>query len=137
MGRRRLLDGSTVSKACWSTFALRWGGCYDAALATVGAAGPEVIADELERDPTEHRPGARLPAHARRARRRSQAEAGRAITGDGGPAPSPRRRRIAEGFHRPDRNPCWRPYVQLTLRRLSRFWNRTTSTQSLMFVKSM
>src|SRR5260370_33205252 len=66
-----LLDGRTRPDGLAVDFAVRWAAVT--ALATVGAAGPEVIADELERGPTDM--GRRAAAAARAARPVPEAKA--------------------------------------------------------------
>jgi len=129
-----LLDGSTRLEGLAVDFALRWAAVT--ALATVGAAGPEVIADELERDPTDI--GRRTAAGARAARPapEAKAEAWEAITGER-PLALATKKAIAEGFHRPDQESLLAAYVQPYFETLVPFWESHDIDESLMFVKSM
>jgi aminopeptidase N len=129
-----LLDGRTRLEGLNVDFAIRWAAVT--ALAEVGAARPGVIADELERDPTDI--GRREAAAARAARpiREAKAEAWEAITG-------PKRlslatkKAIAEGFHRPDQESLLSAFVQPYFDTLLPFWESHEIDEALMFVKSM
>ena len=129
-----LLDGSTRLNGLAVDFALRWAAVT--ALATIGAAGPEVIADELERDPTDI--GRRAAAGARAARPvpEAKAEAWEAITGAGRLALATKKA-IAVGFHRPDQESLLAAYVKPYFETLIPFWESHDIDESLMFVKSM
>jgi aminopeptidase N len=118
-----LLDGRTRLDGLTVDFAIRWAAVT--ALATVGAAGPEVIADELERDPTDI--GRRAAAAARAARPvpEAKAEAWEAVA----------RGRVSLATKRPSptvsiaptKSPCWRNTCSRTSTRCCRSGNRTTS----------
>jgi len=129
-----LLDGTTLLEGLAVDFALRWAAVT--ALATVGAAGPGVIADELERDPTDI--GRRAAAGARAARPvpEAKAEAWEAVTGERRLALATKKA-IAEGFHRPDQESLLAAYVQPYFDTLLPFWESHDIDESLMFVKSM
>jgi aminopeptidase N len=129
-----LLDGTTRLDGLARDFAVRWAAV--AVLAEVGAAGPEVIADELERDPTDI--GRRAAAKARAARPlpESKAEAWEAIAGPK-PLSLATKKAIAEGFHRPDQEPLLEAYVQPYFDTLLPFWESHDIDEALMFAKSM
>jgi aminopeptidase N len=128
-----LLDGRTRPDGLAVDFAVRWAAVT--ALATVGAAGAEVIADELERDPTDM--GRRAAATARAARPvpEAKAEAWEAVTN--GRISLATKRAIAEGFHRTDQEPLLAEYVQPYFDTLLRFWESHDIDEALMFARWM
>ena len=128
-----LLDGRTRLEGLAVDFAVRWAAVT--ALATAGAAGPEVIADELERDPTDM--GRRAAATARAARPvpEAKAEAWEAVTN--GRASLATKRAIADGFHRSDQESLLAEYVQPYFDTLLPFWESHDIDEALMFVKWM
>ena len=128
-----LLDGRTRLEGLAVDFAVRWAAVT--ALATAGAAGPEVIADELERDPTDM--GRRAAAAARAARPvpEAKAEAWEAVTN--GRASLATKRAIADGFHRSDQESLLAEYVQPYFDTLLPFWESHDIDEALMFVKWM
>jgi aminopeptidase N len=128
-----LLDGTTRLDGLVVDFAVRWTAVT--ALATIGAAGPEVIADELERDPTDI--GRRAAAAARAARpvTEAKAEAWNAVTNERMALAT--KKAIAEGFHRADQEYLLAAYVDLYFHTLQPFWESHEIDEALMFVKSM
>jgi aminopeptidase N len=129
-----LLDGTTRLDGLACDFDVRWAAVV--ALAEVGAAGPEVIADELEHDPTDI--GRRAAAKARAARPlpEAKAEAWEAIAGPK-PLSLATKKAIAEGFHRPDQEPLLEAYVQPYFDTLLPFYESHDIDEALMFAKSM
>ena len=129
-----LLDGATRPEGLAIDFAVRWAAVL--ALATIGVAGPEVIADELERDPTDI--GRREAAAARAARpiKESKSQAWEAVTSDDR-LPLATKRAIAVGFHRPDQESLLAGYAQPYFGTLLPFWESHDIDEALMFVKSM
>jgi len=127
-----LLDGSPVSKAWLSTRA-SLAGCDRAG--DGGAAGPEVIADELERDPTDI--GRRAAAGARAAARRPKPrpEAWEAIIRRSGPGPRTKKAIAEDSTARPGIPAA--AYVQPYFETVVPFWESHDIDESLMFVKSM
>jgi aminopeptidase N len=128
-----LLDGRTRLDGLTVDFAVRWAAVT--ALATVGAAGPEVIADELERDPTDM--GRRAAAAARAARPvpEAKAEAWEAVANERVSLAT--KRAIADGFHRPDQESLLAEYVQPYFDTLLPFWESHDIDEALMFVRWM
>jgi aminopeptidase N len=128
-----LLDGKTRLEGLTVDFAVRWAAVT--ALATVGAAGPEVIADELERDPTDIGHRAAAAARAARPLPVAKAEAWEAITN--GRASLATKRAIADGFHRPDQESLLAEYVQPYFDTLLPFWESHDIDEGLMFARWM
>ena len=128
-----LLDGSTKLDGLDVDFAIRWSVVN--ALATIGAAGEELIAAELERDPTDQ--GRRAAASARAARplAEAKAEAWAGVTGD--ELPLATKRAIASGFHRADQEEVLSAYVQPYFDSLLPIWEAQVIEEALGFVKSM
>jgi len=126
-----LLDGRTRLEGLAVDFTIRWAAVT--ALATVGAAGPEVIGDELERDPTDI--GRRAAAAARAARPvpAAKAEAWTAVTD--GRISLATKKAIAEGFHRPDQEIILAEYVQPYFDTLQPFWASHDIDEALVFTK--
>jgi aminopeptidase N len=128
-----LLDGRTRLDGLTVDFAVRWAAVT--ALATVGAAGPEVIADELERDPTDI--GRRAAAAARAARPMPEAKAEAWEVVAHGRVSLATKRAIAGGFHRPDQESLLAEYVQPYFDTLLPFWESHDIDEALMYVSSM
>jgi aminopeptidase N len=128
-----LLDGRTRLDGLTVDFAVRWAAVT--ALATVGAAGPEVIADELERDPTDI--GRRAAAAARAARPVPEAKAEAWETVANGRVSLATKRAIAAGFHRPDQESLLAEYVQPYFDKLLPFWESHDIDEALMYVSWM
>jgi aminopeptidase N len=131
---RGLLDGKTQPEGLEVDFAVRWRAVK--ALATVGAAGGDVIAAELERDPTDE--GQRNAATARAARPdpAAKAEAWSAVTGDGTISHS-MKRAFASGFHRADQEALLGAYVQPYFDRLLPIWTSHEIEEALLFTTAM
>jgi len=126
-----LLDGRTRLEGLAVDFTIRWAAVT--ALATVGAAGPEVIADELERDPTDIGRRAAVAARAARPLPAAKAEAWEAVTN--GRVSLATKKAIADGFHRPDQEALLADYVQPYFDTLLPFWQSHDIDESLVFVK--
>ena len=126
-----LLDGRTRLEGLAVDFTIRWAAVT--ALATVGAAGPEVIADELERDPTDIGRRAASAARAARPLPEAKAEAWDAVTN--GTVSLATKKAIADGFHRPDQESLLAAYVQPYFDRLLPFWQSHDIDESLVFMK--
>jgi aminopeptidase N len=126
-----LLDGTTRLAGLAVDFTIRWAAVT--ALATVGAAGPEVIGDELERDPTDI--GRRAAAAARAARPvpAAKAEAWDAVTN--GHVSLATKKAIADGFQRPDQESLLADYVQPYFETLLPFWESHDIDEALVFTK--
>jgi aminopeptidase N len=129
-----LLDGTTKLEGLTVDFAVRWAAVN--ALATIGAAGPEVIADELERDPTDIGRREAAAASAARPVREAKEQAWEAVTADDRLSLATKRA-IAAGFHRPDQEPLLEAYVQPYFGTLLPFWESHEIDEALMFVRSM
>ncbi len=130
---RGLLDGSTRLEGLQVDFAVRWSAVN--ALATIGASGEELIAAELERDPTDQ--GRRAAASARAAQplAEAKAEAWKAVTGDD--LSLAVKRAIAAGFHRADQEDLLSAYVQPYFDSLLPIWEAKVIEDALQFAKSM
>jgi aminopeptidase N len=128
-----LLDGRTRLDGVTVDFAVRWAAVT--ALATVGAAGAEVIADELERDPTDMGRRAAAAARAARPLPEAKAEAWEAVAN--GHVSLATKRAIADGFHRPDQESLLAEYVQPYFDTLLPFWGSHDIDEALMFVRWM
>jgi aminopeptidase N len=128
-----LLDGSTKLDGLNVDIAIRWSAVN--ALATIGAADEELIALELERDPTDQ--GRRAAASARAARPlpEAKAEAWAAVTGD--ELSLAMKRAIAGGFHRPDQEEELSAFVQPYFDNLLPIWEAKVIEEALRFVRSM
>ena len=129
-----LLDGRTKPVGLTVDFAVRWAAVN--ALATIGAAAPEVIADELERDPTDIGRREAAAASAARPTREAKEQAWEAITTDDRLTLATKRA-IASGFHRPDQELLLEAYVQPYFGTLLPFWESHDIDEALMFVRSM
>jgi aminopeptidase N len=128
-----LLDGGTRPDGLTVDFAVRWAAVT--ALATVGAAGPEVIADELERDPTDMGRRAAAAARATRPVADAKAEAWEAVAN--GHVSLATKRAIADGFQRPDQESLLAKYVQPYFDALLPFWESHDIDEALMFARWM
>ena len=127
---RGLLDGSTKLPGLKADFAIRWQ--VVAALARLGAAGEDLIATELVRDPTEE--GRRAAATARAARPLGEAkeEAWSAVT-NGAEVSLAMKRAFAAGFHRADQETLLEPYVRRYIDDLLPVWESHEIDEGLMF----
>jgi aminopeptidase N len=128
-----LLDGSTKLDGLNVDFGVRWSAIN--ALATIGEASEDLIAAELQRDPTDL--GRRAAASARAARpvAEAKAEAWAAVTGDDQSLAM--KRAIASGFHRADQEQLLSAYVEPFFQSLLPIWESTVIEEALQFVKSM
>jgi aminopeptidase N len=130
---RGLLDGSTRLDGLSVDFAVRWSAVN--ALATIGAAGEELIAAELERDPTDQGRRAAASARAARPSAEAKADAWEAVTGDG--LSLAMNRAIAAGFHRIDQEELLSAYVQPYFDNLLQIWEAKVIEEALLFTRSM
>jgi aminopeptidase N len=130
---RGLLDGTTKLEGLVVDFAVRWSAVN--ALATIGAAGEDVIDAELERDPTDQ--GRRAAASARAARplAEAKAEAWAAVRGED--ISLAMRRAIASGFHRAEQEDLLSAYVQPYLDSLLPVWENWVIEEALEFIELM
>ena len=130
---RGLLDGTTRLDGLVVDFAVRWSAVN--ALATIGAAGEELIAAELQRDPTDL--GRRAAASARAAQPLAQAkaEAWAAVTGEG--ISLAMKRAIASGFHRADQEALLSAYVEPYFDTVMPIWETWVIEEALGFIGSM
>lgn len=128
-----LLDGSTKLDGLNVDFAIRWNAVN--ALATLGAAGEELIAAELERDPTDQ--GRRAAALARAAQPLAQAKADAwaAVTGDD--LSLAMKRAVASGFHRADQEELMASYVEPYFDSILPAWDAKVIEEALEFIQSM
>jgi aminopeptidase N len=130
---RGLLDGSTKLDGMVVDFAIRWSAVN--ALATIGVAGEDLIASELERDPTDQ--GRRAAASARAAQplAEAKAEAWKTVRGDD--VSLAMKRSVAAGFHRPDQEELLGAYVQPYFDSLLPIWEASVIEEALEFITSM
>jgi aminopeptidase N len=128
-----LLDGGTRLDGLNVDIAIRWNAVN--ALATIGAAGEDLIAAELQRDPTDL--GSRAAASARAARPLPEAKvaAWTAVTGDD--LSLAMARAVASGFHRVDQDDLLAPYVRTYFDSLRPIWDAKVIEEALEFVGSM
>jgi aminopeptidase N len=107
------------------------------ALATIGAAEEDLIASELERDPTDH--GQRQAAAARAARPLMQAKrhAWNAVVHDQGAPSFSMKRAIAGGFHRPDQQELLSAFVSPYFDSIMPFWDSHDSEEAIYIIKMM
>jgi aminopeptidase N len=116
---RGLLDGTTKPQGLAVDFNVRWRALDT--LATIGAAGDDLIARELARDPTDH--GQRRAAAARAARplEAAKREAWEKVIHDRTTSLG-MRRAIASGFHRVDQMGLLSAFVQPYFDSLMQVW---------------
>jgi aminopeptidase N len=128
-----LLDGSTKLDGLNVDFGVRWSAIN--ALATIGEAEEDLIAAELQRDPTDL--GRRAAASARAARpvAEAKAEAWAAVTGD--EVSLAVKKAIASGFHRADQEQLLSAYVEPFFENLLPIWESKVIEEALQFIKSM
>jgi aminopeptidase N len=129
-----LLDGTTRPEGLSVDFQVRWTTVN--ALATIGLAHEELIARELERDPTDH--GMRRAAAARAAQPLAAAKQWawrQVIHGD---APSfAMKRAISEGFHSNDQHDLLSAYVPPFFESLLSVWEANTGEEATWIARSM
>jgi aminopeptidase N len=128
-----LLDGRTKLDGLNVDFGVRWSAIN--ALATIGEAAEEMIAAELQRDPTDL--GRRAAASARAARpvAEAKAEAWAAVTGDA--LSLAMKRAVASGFHRADQEELLSAYVEPFFESVLPIWQSKVIEEALQFIKSM
>jgi aminopeptidase N len=129
-----LLDGTTTPPRLAIDFEVRWAAVN--ALATIGVAGEDLIARELEREPTDQ--GQRRAAAARAARPLAAAkqEAWEAVMHDPG-ASFAMKRAISEGFHRVDQQDLLSAFVQPYFDRLLPLWESLNAEEAISIARSM
>jgi aminopeptidase N len=131
---RGLLDGNNPFDGLSVDFDLRW--LIVSSLVSIGAAGPELIDAELERDPTDLGRRQAAAAHAARPVADEKAAAWAAILDDGSLSYADRRSLIA-GFHRVDQEDLLRLYVAPYFDKLIRVWETRGIEDALMWVRGM
>jgi aminopeptidase N len=117
---RGLLDGSTKVDGLKVDFAVRWSVVH--ALATIGAAGDELISAELQRDPTDQGQRAAASARAARPTHEAKAEAWAKLTAKRDVSLA-MRRAIGAGFHRADQEALLSAFVRRYFDSLLPIWN--------------
>jgi aminopeptidase N len=132
---RGLVDGTTHLEGLAIDLAIRWSAVN--ALATIGAADEDLIAKELERDPTDQ--GRRQAAAARAARPLLSAkrDAWNAVIHDLGAPSFSMKRAIAGGFHRPDQQELLSAFVTPYFESLMPFWDAHDSEEAISVIKMM
>jgi aminopeptidase N len=128
---RGLLDGTTQPEGLTIDFGVRWSAVI--ALATIGAAGEDLIVRELERDPTDE--GQRVAATARAAQPLPSAkrEAWKSVIHDGAPS-LVMKRAIAGGFHHVDQQELLKAFVQPFFDSLLPVWESRDSEEAISIV---
>ena len=131
---RGLLDGTTEVEGLVVDFEVRWGAIN--ALATIGVAGEDLIAAELELDPTDE--GRRAAASARAAQplRAAKEQAWRAVIHEASTSGA-RRRAISGGFHRVDQQELLSAFVAPYLDSLMPTWESHDADQALSIIEWM
>jgi aminopeptidase N len=112
---------------------VRWGVVN--ALATIGEAGEELIAAELERDPTDQGRRAAAAARAARPTKEAKAEAWSEVTSHDPPLAM--KRAIASGFHRADQAELLSAYVEPYFDSVMKIWEEFEIEEALGFIGSM
>jgi len=130
---RGLLDGTTKLDGLQVDFAVRWSVVN--ALATIGEAGEELIAEELERDPTDQGRRAAAAAKAARPTKEAKAEAWSDVTSHDRPLAM--KRAIASGFHRADQAELLSAYVEPYFGCVMKIWEEFEIEEALGFIGSM
>jgi aminopeptidase N len=129
-----LLDGSTRPKGLEIDFDLRWSAVN--ALATIGVAGEDLIARELDREPTDQAQRQAAAARAARPTAAAKQAAWEAVMHD--PAPSlATKRAISEGFHRADQQDLLSAFVQPYFDRLQPLWESLNAEEAIRIARSM
>ena len=131
---RGLLDGSTKLDGLEVDFAVRWRAVNT--LAAIGAAGEDLIAHELQRDPTDEGQRAAATARAARPDPAAKAAAWSAVTGDGTLSHS-MKRAFVSGFHRADQEALLSAFVQPYFDNLLPIWASQEIEEALLFVSGM
>jgi aminopeptidase N len=129
-----LLEGRTQLDGLVIDFNVRWSAVK--ALATIGGADEELIAEELERDPTDE--GQKRAAAARAAMPLPGAKkwAWDAVVHDGVPSLSTKLA-IAQGFHHVDHQRLLAAYVKPYFDSLMAVWESHDSEQAIDIARSM
>ncbi len=122
-----LLDGTTSPDGLAVDFQVRWAAVN--ALAAIGLADDELIARELERDPSDH--GRRQAAAARAAQPRAAAKQWAWQQVVDGEAPSfATKRAISGGFHQVDQQELLSAYVHPFFESLLKVWEANTGEEA-------
>ena len=131
---RGLLDGTTRPDGLVIDFQVRWAAVN--ALATIGVAGEDLIARELDRDRTDH--GERQAAAARAARPDAAAKewAWNAVVRGGTPSFAVKRA-ISDGFHRADQQDLLSAYVTGFFESLLPVWNAYNAEEAISIARMM
>jgi aminopeptidase N len=131
---RGLLDGKTKLKGLAIDFNVQWSAVK--ALAAIGAADEELIARQLERDPTDE--GRKRAATARAAlpEPRAKQHAWKAVMQHGEPSLS-MKRAIAHGFHHVDQEELLRVYVRPYFDGLMPVWESHDSEEAIAIAQWM
>jgi aminopeptidase N len=126
-----LLDGTTQPEGLAIDVGIRWASVT--ALAAIGAADEDLIADELERDPTDA--GQKRAAAARAAQPVALAkhEAWEAVIHDGAPSLA-MKRAIAGGFHHVDQQELLSAFVKPFFDSLLPVWESHDSEEAISIV---
>ena len=131
---RGLLDGTTRLEGLEVDFAVRWTAVN--ALATIGVAGEDLIAAEVQRDPTDMGRRAATSARAAQPLPGAKARAWSTVTGDKS-IPLATKRAAAAGFHGADQERLLSHYVQPYFESLLPIWESRDLDEALVFVEGM
>jgi len=129
-----LLNGTTKPEGLAVDFQVRWAAVN--ALATISLADEELIARELERDPTDH--GRRRAAAARAAQPLAAAKqwAWRQVV-DGEAVTFAMKRALSGGFHQADQQEILGAYVHPFFESLLPVWETNTAEEATSIARSM
>jgi aminopeptidase N len=131
---RGLLDGTTNLQGLAVDFEVRWRTVN--ALTTMGVAGEELIAAELERDPTDEGRRSAASARAAQATVAAKDEAWRAVIHDAKTSAA-MKRAIAGGFHRTDQQELLRAFVKPYFDCLMPTWESHDVEQAIAIIEWM
>ena len=132
---RGLVDGTTQLEGLSIDLAIRWSAVN--ALATIGAADEDLIAKELERDPTDQGRRQAAAASAARPLLSAKRDAWNAVIHDQGAPSFSMKRAIAGGFHRPDQQELLSAFVTPYFDSLLPFWDAHDSEEAIYVIKMM
>jgi aminopeptidase N len=132
---RGLLDGTTQPEGMVIDYRVRWRAVH--ALLAIGAADEDLIASELERDPTDE--GQRQAAAARAARPLAAAkrDAWNAVMHDQGAPSFLMKRAIAGGFHHTDQQELLSAFVTPYFESLVPFWETHDAEEAIAVIEVM
>ena len=131
---RDLLAGANPFPGLTVDFDVRWWIVYS--LASVGAAGPQLIEAELKRDPTDNGLRQAATADAARPAAEAKAVAWKAIVDDGSLSLATKRAMI-RGFKRYEQEDLLHPYVKAYFENLMPVWRSGNIDEALAFVRGM